>query len=129
MGGSGTGGAQGLTGNPPPNAYPDRAPSVAANASANFGPYMSALQRKIKMAWKPPRGTESNRIMVTFSVLQNGRLENLQMIVASADAGANQAALEAVAKASPFDPLPAGAGPKVDVEFTFDYNVFQKTRF
>ena len=129
MGGSGAGGAYGTPGNPPPNAYPDRAPSVAANASANFGPYMSALQRKIKMSWKPPRGTESNRIMVTFSVLQNGRLENLQMIIASQDASANQAALEAVTNAAPFAPLPAGAGPKVEVEFTFDYNVFQKTRF
>lgn len=129
MGGSGSGGAYGTPGNPPPNAYPDRAPSLASNASVNFGPYMSALQRKIKMAWKPPRGTESNRIVVTFSVLQNGRLENLQMIVASQDASANQAALEAVTRASPFEPLPSGAGPKVDVEFTFDYNVFQKTRF
>ncbi len=129
IGGSGSGGAYGTTGNPPPNAYPDRAPSLAANASVNFGPYMSALQRKIKMAWKPPRGTESNRIVVTFSVLQNGRLENLQMIVASQDVAANQAALDAVTRASPFEPLPSGAGPKVEVEFTFDYNVFQKTRF
>ncbi len=129
MGGSGSGGAYGTPGNPPPNAYPDRAPSLAANVSVNFGPYMSALQRKIKMAWKPPRGTESNRIVVTFSVLQSGRLENLQMTVASQDASANQAALEAVTRASPFEPLPSGAGPKVDVEFTFDYNVFQKTRF
>ncbi len=129
IGGSGAGGASGTTGNPPPNAYPDRAPSIAANASVSFGPYMSALQRKIKMSWKPPRGSESNRIVVSFSVLQNGRLEDLQMIVPCQDPAANQAALEAVTRAAPFDPLPPGSAPKVDVEFTFDYNVFQKTRF
>lgn len=127
--GGGSGGAYGAPGNPGPNAYPDRSPSLAAQASANMGPYMSALQRKIKMAWRPPRGTESNRIVVSFTVLTNGSIESLKIVQHSPYAEADQAAIEAVNNAAPFQPLPDGAGPKIDIEFTFDYNVFQKTRF
>lgn len=127
--GGGNSGAHGAPGNPAPNAYPDRSPSLAAQASANMGPYMSALQRKIKMAWRPPRGTESNRIVVSFAVLTNGSIEALKIIQHSPYPEADQAALEAVNNAAPFQALPDGAGPRIDIEFTFDYNVFQKTRF
>lgn len=129
MGSTGQGGAWGAPGNPGANPYGERAPSVAAQADLNFGPYMSALQRAIKRSWKPPRGSESNRIVVTFTVQANGRLSELRVIQESADAEANMAAMEAVTRAAPFDPLPPGAGPSVDIEFTFDYNVFQKTRW
>ncbi len=129
LGQSGNRGSYGTLGNPGENPYGNRAPSVAAQADVNFGPYMSALQRKIKRAWRPPRGSESNRIVVTFVVLKNGRLSDLKIIVSSPDPEANMAAIQAVNAASPFDPLPAGSGDTVDIEFTFDYNVFQKQRY
>lgn len=129
FGGTGAGGAMGADGNPGPNNYPDRAPGVAAQADVNFGPYMSLLQRKIKRMWKPPRGSESNRIVVTFSVTTDGRLQNLKLTQSCPLPDANMAALDAVTKAAPFDPLPIGSGPSVDIEFTFDYNVFQKSRW
>lgn len=129
LGGAGAGGADGADGNPGPNNYPDRAPSLASQADVNFGPYMSALQRKIKRMWKPPRGSESNRIVVTFSIGTDGKLTNLKLVRASELPDANVAALDAVTKAAPFDPLPPGSGPSVDIEFTFDYNVFQRTRW
>lgn len=129
LSGTGDGGAYGASGNPPPNAYPDRAPSVAAQADLNMGPYMAALQRKIKRAWKPPRGTESNRIVATFRVRRDGTLVDLKLIVKCDYPEANLAALEAISNAAPFDPLPAGSAETVDIEFTFDYNVFQKTRW
>lgn len=128
-GSPGAGGAYGSSGNPPPNSYPNQPPSVAARADIDFGPYMSALQRKIKLAWKPPRGTESNRIVVTFSVGKNGQLVGLRLVGPSGSAAANQAALNAVRNASPFAPLPPGAPDAVDIEFTFDYNVFRRSRW
>lgn len=129
LGQTGNRGSYGTQGNPGQNPYGNRPPSVAAQADVNFGPYMSALQRKIKRAWRPPRGSESNRIVVTFVVLKNGRLSDLKIIVSSPNPEANMAALKAVSAASPFDPLPAGSGDSVDIEFTFDYNVFQKQRY
>jgi outer membrane biosynthesis protein TonB len=129
LSGSGTGGAYGTPGNPPPNAYPNQAPSLAAQAELNMGPYMAALQRKIKRAWKPPRGTESNRIVANFKVRRDGSITDLKLIVQCSYPEANLAALEAISNAAPFDILPAGSVDPVDIEFTFDYNVFQKARW
>jgi outer membrane biosynthesis protein TonB len=129
LSGSGGGGAYGTPGNPAPNAYPNQAPSLAAQAELNMGPYMAALQRKIKRAWKPPRGTESNRIVANFKVRRDGTIIDLKLIVQCSYPEANQAALEAIANAAPFDPLPASSVDPVDIEFTFDYNVFQKARW
>jgi outer membrane biosynthesis protein TonB len=129
LSGSGTGGAYGTPGNPPPNAYPNQAPSLAAQAELNMGPYMAALQRKIKRAWKPPRGTESNRIVANFKVRRDGSITDLKLIVQCSYPEANLAALEAISNAAPFDLLPAGSVDPVDIEFTFDYNVFQKARW
>lgn len=125
----GQGGGYGTDGNPDKNAFADRPPSLAAQADINFGPYMSALQRKIKRSWKPPRGSESNRIVVTFSVVSDGSLSDLKLLQASGDPEANLAAMQAVSRAAPFDPLPPGSAPTVEIEFTFDYNVFQRSRF
>jgi outer membrane biosynthesis protein TonB len=129
LSGSGSGGAYGTPGNPLPNAYPNQAPSLAAQAQLNMGPYMAALQRKIKRAWKPPRGTESNRIVANFKVHRDGTITELKLIVQCSYPEANLAALEAISNATPFDPLPAGSNDPVDIEFTFDYNVFQKARW
>jgi outer membrane biosynthesis protein TonB len=129
LSGSGTGGAYGTPGNPPPNAYPNQAPSLAAQAELNMGPFMAALQRKIKRAWKPPRGTESNRIVASFKVRRDGSITDLKLIVQCSYPEANLAALEAISNAAPFDLLPAGSVDPVDIEFTFDYNVFQKARW
>lgn len=129
LGQTGNRGSYGTQGNPGQNPYGNRPPSLAAQADVNFGPYMSALQRKIKRAWRPPRGSESNRIVVTFVVRKDGHLADLQITVSSPDPEANAAALKAVSMASPFDPLPPGAGDNVDIEFTFDYNVFQRQRY
>jgi TonB family protein len=125
----GEGGAFGAPGNPGANPYSNRPPSLAAKADVNFGPYMSTLQRKIKLAWKPPRGTESNRIVVVFSIDKFGNLSNLQMSKGCSYPEANEAALNAVRRAAPFDPLPPGSDEAVEIEFTFDYNVFQKSRW
>ncbi|MEY3370262.1 MAG: hypothetical protein RLZZ361_932, partial [Cyanobacteriota bacterium] len=127
--GTGDGGNDGTPSNPPPNSYPNLAPSLASQSELNMGPYMSALQRKIKRAWKPPRGTESNRIVANFKVHRNGTITDLKLIVQCSYPEANLAALEAISNAAPFEILPAGSVDPVDIEFTFDYNVFQKARW
>ena len=128
-GSPGSGGAYGSRGNPGDNPYPNAPPSVAARADLDFGPYMSALQRRIKLAWKPPRGTESSRIVVNFVVNRDGSLGEITMRISSGLPAADEAARDAVRRSAPFQPLPVGAPGSVEVEFTFDYNVFQKSRF
>jgi len=117
-------GGVGNAGNPPPNSRPGGPTSLAAKKDVDFGPYMNDLQRRIKRAWRPPRGNESKRVIVTFRVGVNGELSNLAIKVGSGFEPSDKAALLAVQAAAPFNRLPEGAPPGVDIEFTFDYNVF-----
>jgi len=121
---TGGGGGDGAHGNPDANKNPNGRPSVAAQADVDFGPYMADLQRRIKRAWFPPKGNESKRVVVVFKVHKGGELSNLRLDHSSGVAVADQAALKAVENAAPFRPLPAGANDDVDIQFTFDYNVF-----
>ena len=121
---AGGGGGEGVRGNPDANNNPGKAPSVAAESSPDFGPYMADLQRRIKRAWFPPKGNESKRVVVIFKVHRGGELSNLRLDHASGVAVADQAALKAVENAAPFRPLPPGSADDVDIQFTFDYNVF-----
>lgn len=100
-------------------------PTKQASRDADFGPYMAELQRRIKRAWYPPKSHESDRIQVIFKVQTNGTMSHLRVSKASSSAIANQAALKAVQNAAPFSPLPDGAPESVDIQFTFDYNVFK----
>lgn len=121
---AGGGGGEGQRGNPDANNNPGGRPSVAAQADVDFGPYMADLQRRIKRAWFPPKGNESKRVVVVFKVHRGGELSHLRLDRGSGVAIADQAALKAVENAAPFRPLPAGAPDDVDIQFTFDYNVF-----
>jgi len=120
----GGGGGEGIKGNPDANSNANRGPSVSAQADVDFGPYMSDLQRRIKRAWFPPKGNESKRVVVVFKIHRGGELSNLRLDHSSGVASADQAALKAVENAAPFRQLPAGAPDDVDIQFTFDYNVF-----
>jgi TonB family protein len=90
----------------------------------DMGPYMRDLQRKIKKAWFPPKGPESKRIKVSFKVHKDGTISKLKLVTSSGIDVEDEAATTAVENAAPFAPLPAGAGDEVDINFTFDYTVF-----
>ena len=121
-------GSDGL-GNPNKNPYGDRPPSTASIPDIAFGPYMARIQEMIKQRWRPPRGSESKRILVHFAINRDGSLSNLRLMQTNGDTLANEAALNAVRNAAAFPPLPAGSAPSIDIEFTFDYNVFKRSRY
>lgn len=114
----------GNPGNPSPG-NPGGSPGVDALKEPDFGPYMMELQRRIKRRWNPPRGNESKRVVLLFKVSKDGRLLSLKMEGTSGVPEADQAAIRAVKEAAPFRPLPAEyRGSDIDIQFTFDYNVF-----
>lgn len=121
---NGTGSGQGNVGNPSPG-NPKGAPGIDAIKEPDFGPYMKELQRRIKMNWDPPKGNESKRVVLLFSIARDGRLLNVSVSKSSGLQTADKAALDAVKLTAPFRPLPPDfKGDKVDIQFTFDYNVF-----
>jgi TonB family protein len=90
--------------------------------SVDFSKYMASLQRRIRKQWHPPKDLISKRVVVRFKVGLQGAVSELQLVAPSAIDAADKAALAAVEKASPMEPLPAGADEPVDIQFTFDYN-------
>ncbi len=101
--------------------------SQGAGYDVDFGPYMADLQRNIKHNWYPPKHNESKRVVVIFKVSKEGKVSKLKLDHSSGEAAADQAALKAIGKAEPeFGALPEGAPESVDIQFTFDYNVFDK---
>ncbi|MBA4073500.1 MAG: hypothetical protein C0508_00580 [Cyanobacteria bacterium PR.023] len=100
------------------------ADSPEAVKQVDFSLYMAELQRRIKRVWFPPKIARSKRVQVIFKVHRNGEMTNLRLANSSGLTAADEAALKAIEAAAPFHPLPAGAPADVDIEFTFDYNVF-----
>lgn len=130
-GGSGTkiakgggGGGTGGYGNPGPG-NPNGRPGIDAVREPDFGPYMRELQRRIKMNWDPPKGNESKRVVLLFKIAKDGRLLSCSVFKSSGLPGADKAAINAVQATAPFRPLPPEfKGQSIDIQFTFDYNVF-----
>ncbi len=106
------------------------APGIDALREPDFGPYMRELQRRIKLNWDPPKGNESKRVVLLFKIAKDGRLLSCRVHKSSGLPSADQAALKAVELTAPFRPLPADfRGQSIDIQFTFDYNVFGGSRY
>ncbi|MBS4759071.1 MAG: TonB family protein [Clostridium sp.] len=125
----GSAGRGGNVGNPGPG-NPKGAPGIDAIKEPDFGPYMRELQRRIKMNWEPPKGNESKRVVLLFKIARDGRLISHRVYKSSGLPAADRAAMHAVELTAPFKPLPPEyKGDSVDIQFTFDYNVFGATTY
>lgn len=106
------------------------APGVDSIREPDFGPYMRELQRRIKMNWDPPKGNESKRVVLLFKIAKDGRLLSLRVFKSSGIPNADKAALSAVELTAPFRRLPPEfKGSSIDIQFTFDYNVFGASQY
>lgn len=97
--------------------------------------YMKSLQKKIKAEWKPPARKQKKNVVVLFSISKDGQLLSPKIKTSSGDDEMDDAALLALKRAAPFDPLPESILkliPKsklskgIMIEFKFDYNVLKK---
>lgn len=127
QGSGGTRGSGGYVGNPGGGGG---RPGIDAIKEPDFGPYMRELQRRIKFNWNPPKGNESKRVVLLFKIAKNGQLLSCRVFKSSGLPAADQAALNAVKLTAPFRPLPADyKGTSIDIQFTFDYNVFGASKY
>jgi TonB family protein len=100
-------------------------PGIDALAEPDFGPYLAELQRRIRRNWTPPEDREDKTVVLLFTIAKDGRLVNITVKRSSGFANADQAARLAVERSAPFRPLPQEyRNHAINVEFTFDYNVF-----
>jgi TonB family protein len=95
----------------------------------DFGPYMRALQTKIKRNWSPPKGEESKRVILFFKIAKDGRLLSLKVVRTSGSPEADRAALSAVELSEPFRALPPEYRDNdIDIQFSFEYDVVSGNR-
>ena len=87
--------------------------------------YQQAAFKKVAGAWKRPAGTPEpgRKTVVIADILKDGRCPSPRLHLASGSDAWDAAAKDAVRKASPFDPLPAGyTSASVEAHFHFEYN-------
>ncbi len=119
-----------------PNSAPNPAPisheirTAASNkGDVDFGPYMATLQRQIRSHWHPPKGSETDHVVMHFKISRTGEMSNVGFERLSRISDADAAALKAVIESMPsIGPLPPGSPDSVDIVFTFDYNVFKGSK-
>lgn len=92
-----------------------------ARQEVNLAPYLARLKTKVEGAWDPNMDSAYSQVVLNFSILKNGTLNNLNVARSSGQAAIDQAALNAVQQAaSGFEPLPEGYQREaLHIEFTF----------
>ncbi|MBX9725063.1 MAG: TonB family protein [Candidatus Obscuribacterales bacterium] len=91
----------------------------------DFSGYLTEVQRRLRRTWFPPK--DGGVCTIKFQIQGNGSVEAISVIRSSGTTSTDESAIEAVRKAAPFPAFsPQNAGEKIDIKFTFDYNVFNK---
>jgi len=80
-------------------------------------------------AWRPPRTTNSQRVVVQLIIARDGALKDVWVVQTSGHKDTDEAALNAVRLSGPYLPFPPEVKREsVDIRFAFDYNVFGSRR-
>jgi len=113
--GSGTQGGMGFSG------------AGGGNFGSKFPWYVEAVQRRVSSNWLQttvdPGISTAPRAVVTFDVLRDGSVANIQVIRSSGNNSVDTSAVRAIRASSPLDRLPGEySGSKVSVEFWFDFH-------
>ncbi|MFQ5853383.1 MAG: TonB family protein [Candidatus Binatia bacterium] len=97
-------------------------------AQLEYTAYLEQVKKGIVRAWKYPEQAsqkrEEGKVDVEFTILRDGRLENVRVLGSSGFPSLDREAIRAVRAASPFNPIPEGiALEQLSIRFTFNYNL------
>lgn len=88
----------------------------------NFDTYTRVISHTIYQRWVEPAHQKVPKAVLLFSIDKMGKLLNLRVKRSSGSHELDLSAEQAVQSSAPFPVLPPGSDPKVDIEFTFDFN-------
>lgn len=99
---------------------------TGGNFGARFPWYVSAVRNRVSSNWLQttvdPSVQWAPRAVVTFDILRDGTVTNVQVLRSSGNASVDNSAVRAILSSNPLNPLPNEyAGSKVSVEFWFDF--------
>jgi protein TonB len=94
---------------------------------SRFSWYVQAVQRRISSNWLQstvdPSVAYAPRVIVTFTILRDGTVTNIQIQRSSNIYSVDNSAVRAVQTSSPLQSLPGGyTGSEVNVQFWFDFH-------
>ncbi len=104
--------------------------AMSGGGSGEFGSrfpwYVEAVRRRISNNWLQsaiePNIRWAPRVVVTFQILPNGALTNIQILKSSGYPSVDYSARRAILDSSPVERLPSGyGGSVVNVEFWFEF--------
>ncbi len=93
---------------------------------ARFPDYVMGVRNRISSNWLQstvdPSVRWAPRAVVTFQILRDGSIANIQLLRSSGNASVDRSAIRAIQGSNPLAPLPSAyAGSYVSVEFWFDF--------
>jgi periplasmic protein TonB len=94
---------------------------------SRFSWYVEAVQRRVSSNWLQssvdPSVSVAPRVVVTFDILRDGTITNIQTTRSSGNYSVDTSAVRAIQGSSPLDRLPPEySGSRVSVEFWFDFH-------
>jgi TonB family protein len=95
----------------------------------DFGPYMNQVVNRVRYNWyslipEIARLGKKGKVVVIFTITQNGTIENAHIAANSGTDPLDRAAFGSITASNPFARLPAGFdGDHLDLQFTFLYNI------
>ena len=96
-------------------------PATMGAVSADVGPYMTLVQRRVCANWhRPPSWRDDMKTVVSFNLDRDGNIARLRITHSSGDESCDQSALKAINNSVPFMHLPPETGKDVEIQFTFD---------
>jgi periplasmic protein TonB len=100
--------------------------AAGGDFGSRFSWYVTAVQQRISSNWLQSTIDQNiswaPRVVVTFDILRNGAITNIQITQSSNNQSVDLSAMRAVQQSSPVMALPAAyGGSRVGVEFYFDY--------
>lgn len=105
------------------------ADNAGVQNAADWTPYITELEKKIKKNWNPPRADVSNSVKTSFKLSKDGNLVKYDIVESSGKKSVDDAAIYAIKSAMPYKPFPENAErDTVDIEFSFDYRVLAQKR-
>ncbi len=101
-------------------------PGGGGDFGGRFSWYVDAVRNRVSSNWLQstvdPSVRFAPRAVVTFDILRNGSVTNVQILQSSGNASVDNSAVRAILGSNPLNPLPGEySGSKVSVEFWFDF--------
>ena len=98
----------------------------------DFVRYIGAMMNRLRYNWymmipEMARRGEKGRVIVIFTIIRNGTVQNLRVVASSKVEVLDRAATAAIKASDPFAPLPADfKGDHIDLQLDFLYNIMSK---